>query len=60
MSESLTLREYANREGISLGSAYRRVWEGRVPAKQLLGRWVIEPENQAQADSEERIQKLKA
>jgi hypothetical protein len=48
MSEALTLRQYANQEGISLGSAYRRVWEGRVSAKQVLGRWVIEPKKDAE------------
>jgi len=43
MSESLTLRQYATQEGISLGTAYRRIWEGKVSAKQVLGRWLIEP-----------------
>ena len=43
MSESLTLRQYATQEGISLGTAYRRIWEGKVQARQILGRWIVEP-----------------
>lgn len=43
----ITVREYATKEGISLGSAYRRIWEGRVEARQLLGRWVISPDDHA-------------
>jgi hypothetical protein len=42
--EEMTVREYAAREGISIGAAYRRVWEGRVNAKQLYGRWLITPD----------------
>jgi len=36
-----TIREYAAEQHISLGAAYRRVWEGRVEAQQILGRWLI-------------------
>jgi len=41
----MTVREYALKERITLGSAYRRIWEGRVDAHQLLGRWVINPDD---------------
>lgn len=37
----LTVREYAREEGITLQTAYRRIWEGRVSAKQVLGRWLV-------------------
>lgn len=50
MSESLTLRKYAAQEGISLGTAYRRIWEGKVAAHQILGRWVIEPKNETKQE----------
>jgi hypothetical protein len=43
----ITVREYATKERITLGSAYRRIWEGRVDAQQLLGRWVINPNDHA-------------
>lgn len=48
--KAMTVREYAVKERISLGSAYRRIWEGRVQAHQILGRWVITPEHPPQAD----------
>ena len=37
----LTVREYARLEQITLQTAYRRIWEGRVEAKQILGRWLV-------------------
>ncbi len=40
----LTVREYAAKEGITLGTAYRRIWEGSVKAEQFLGRWLISPD----------------
>jgi hypothetical protein len=43
MSQPLTLREYASRERITLGTAYRRIWEGKVHATQVFGRWLISP-----------------
>lgn len=39
----LSVREYANQEGITICTAYRRVWQGQVPAEQILGRWFITP-----------------
>lgn len=39
----LTLREYAKQEGITIQSAYRRIWDGRVEAERVLGRWLITP-----------------
>ena len=46
-AEELTLREYAAREKISLQTAYRRIWEGRVTARQFYGRWLISPDQQS-------------
>ena len=35
-------REYAQREGCSLQTAYLRCWRGQIPCRQVLGRyWVI-------------------
>jgi hypothetical protein len=39
--DAISIREYAIREGISLGTAYRRVWEGRASAAKRDGRWGI-------------------
>jgi hypothetical protein len=41
---TVTVREYATHERISLGTAYRRLWEGRVPAMKRDGCWVVSPE----------------
>jgi hypothetical protein len=41
--ERMTVREYAAKEGITLGTAYRRIWEGQVRAEQFYGRWLISP-----------------
>ena len=38
---AISLRDYAAKEGISLGTAYRRLWEGRVSATKCDGRWLI-------------------
>jgi hypothetical protein len=52
--EAMTVREYAAREGISIGAAYRRCWEGRANARQLYGRWLITPEsNQCEPEAKE-------
>ena len=40
----LTVREYARQEGITIQTAYRRIWDGQVKAKQILGRWLICPD----------------
>lgn len=40
----LTVREYARQEGITIQTAYRRIWEGQVKAEQFLGRWLISPD----------------
>lgn len=40
--ERMTLRDYAIQEGITMGTAYRRLWEGRVGATKFYGRWLIE------------------
>jgi hypothetical protein len=52
--KAMTVREYAESEGISIGAAYRRLWEGRVNARQLYGRWLITPEsNQSEPEAQE-------
>jgi hypothetical protein len=40
----LTVREYATKEGITLGAVYKRIWQGQLNATQLYGRWLISPE----------------
>jgi hypothetical protein len=50
MSEPLTVREYAMKEGVTLGTAYRRIWEGQVAARQVYGRWLISSGNDAEQD----------
>lgn len=37
----LSVREFALREGLSLGSVYRRLWQGQLNATKVDGRWVI-------------------
>jgi len=39
--EVITVREYAARKRITLGTAYRRIWAGQVHAQQFFGRWLI-------------------
>lgn len=47
--DAISVRDYAIKEGISLGTAYRRLWEGRVRARKRDGRWrisaIADPEN---------------
>jgi hypothetical protein len=50
MSEPLTVREYAMKEGVTLGTVYRRIWEGQVAARQMYGRWLIFLGNGAEQD----------
>jgi hypothetical protein len=50
-TQALTVREYAAKEGITLGTAYRRIWEGQVKAEQFYGRWLISP-GQTQSEPE--------
>ncbi len=38
----MTVRQYAVREGITLGTAYRRIWAGQVKASRFFDRWVIQ------------------
>jgi hypothetical protein len=54
--QSMTVREYAAKEGITIGTAYRRIWEGQVKAEQFYGRWLISPssEQSAHKAAEER------
>jgi hypothetical protein len=44
MEGRMTVREYAAKEGVTLGTAYRRIWEGQIKAEQFYGRWLIAPD----------------
>jgi hypothetical protein len=46
--KELTLREYAARERISMQTAYRRIWESRISARQVYGRWLISEKNKSE------------
>lgn len=40
--QELTVRQYANKKKIALQTAYRRIYEGRVNAHQVMGSyWVV-------------------
>ena len=43
--DQLTVREYARQQGITIQTAYRRIWDGQVKATQILGRWLVSPES---------------
>jgi hypothetical protein len=43
MESRITVREYAAQKRVTLGTAYRRIWEGQVKAEQVYGRWLIFP-----------------
>jgi hypothetical protein len=43
MEARMTVREYATQERVTLGTVYRRIWEGQVKAEQVYGRWLISP-----------------
>jgi len=41
-AQTLSVREYAQREGVTLDYAYKQVWANRIPgAQQVDGRWQI-------------------
>jgi hypothetical protein len=44
MSEHMTVREYATKKQVTLGTVYRWLWQGRLDARQLYGRWLITQE----------------
>jgi hypothetical protein len=47
--QGISPREYAQREGVSLQTAYLRCWRGQVPCRQVLGRyWVIFVEDKSE------------
>lgn len=41
-SKSITPRQFANRTKRTLENVYSRIWSGRIPAKQVNGRWQIQ------------------
>jgi hypothetical protein len=47
--ERITVRQYAVKEGVTLGTAYRRIWEGQIKAEQFYGRWLISPDEKPEA-----------
>jgi len=49
----MSVREYAIRNGKTIGTIYRQVWEGRIGAEKIDGRWLILPAEK-EAESEER------
>ncbi len=55
MDGAMTVREYAAKEGITLGTAYRRIWEGQVKAEQLYGRWLISPKDKTETVERETV-----
>ena len=55
IDDQLTVREYARLEGITIQTAYRRIWDGQVEAKQILGRWLIAPESTALAAADRPV-----
>jgi len=40
-SNTLTVREYARKNGITLQSVYRRIWQKQIKARRIYGRWLI-------------------
>jgi hypothetical protein len=40
-TQKLTPRQFAVQKGITLQGVYQRVWEGRLPAEKVDGRWYI-------------------
>ena len=48
--DQLTVREYARQEGITIQTAYRRIWDGQVNARQILGRWLVSPDSTSEED----------
>jgi hypothetical protein len=53
-AEEMTVRMYAAREEISLGTAYRRLWQGQIRARKIYGRWVIS-EPRAESDTKSEV-----
>jgi hypothetical protein len=59
MSEPMTVREYAAKKRVTLGTVYRWLWQGRLDARQLYGRWLITIEqSQAQPEPPTDVQKV--
>ena len=40
-TKSLTVREHARQQGITLQTTHRRVWDGQVIVRRIYGRWLI-------------------
>jgi len=55
----LTVRQYAARKQITLGTAYRRIWAGQVEATQFLGRWLINDVKYSDPSQASRAARLK-
>ena len=46
--KQITVREYALKEGVTLGTVYRRLWAKQIKAEQFYGRWLISPGEKAE------------
>jgi hypothetical protein len=60
LSEEVTVRDYARSQGITIQTAYRRIWDGRVPARQIYGRWLITQERSGEPPSKTTVPKSQA
>ncbi len=42
--KTITVREAAQRLGVSLKQVYNLVWDGRLPSKKIDGQWCVSAE----------------
>jgi hypothetical protein len=47
----VTVRQYAAAEGVSLQTVYHRLWSGSLAGRQVLGRWLVSPEQKGEPGS---------
>jgi hypothetical protein len=55
-TKSLTVREYTRQHGITLQTAYRRVWDGRVNVRRVYGRWLSSPQLERNRLTDKNVQ----
>lgn len=41
MPQELTVRQYAEAQGMAIQTVYRKLWDHKVQGRQILGRWLI-------------------
>ena len=56
---TLTVREYAREEGITLQSVYRRIWQSQIQAQRIYGRWLISTQAARHEDDSSAVQNRK-